>query len=339
MMVVKIGKQRHRLFPTYCLLLLTLSVGCFDDGVRLKIPGVKRTFHEAVGWKAEDFFNDSAVVELCNAIEANDIATMKRLIAEGVDVNAIGEGGVTPLLWAFVDNQPERFQLLLENGADPNVKTTTRLNAPNAFAVGDSVTTLAASSYFVGPYEAVLQHGGDPSIVGPHKQPMLHVIVAAPISQELKKKRILMAVEYGADINQKDSKGTIGRTAVAAFQQWELALWLLQQGVDPHYYPPHDDTNMVGSALSHGELITPGRKEAYEKLLQWFREDGYDLEAIQETTRQLREIKVIKSRKRFIQRKIAEQVRQGLRPDPNLDAEAQDEWYAERRRARQRQAE
>jgi len=320
-------------------LLLSLITGCMEDLTTLKIPGVKRTFHQAIGWEAEDFFNDSAVIELCKAIEANDLAKMKRLIAEGVDVNAIGEGGVTPLLWAFVDNQPERFQLLLENGADPNVKTTTRLNAPNAFAVGDSVTTLAASSYFVGPYEAVLQHGGDPSIVGPHEQPMLHIIVRAPISQELKKKRILMAVEYGADINQKNSMGTIAATAVGAFQQWELALWLLQQGVDPHYYRPVESTNIVGVALSHEDRLTPSRKESYEKLMQWFREDGYDLEAIRESSRQIREIRVPSSRKRFIQRKIAEQVRQGLRPDPSLDAETQDEWYAERRRARQRQAE
>jgi hypothetical protein len=320
------------------LSILSLS-GCLEDFTMPKIPGVKRTFHQAVGWEAEDFFNDSAVVELCDAIEANDIAKMKRLIAEGVDVNAIGEGGVTPLLWAFVDNQPERFQLLLEHGADPNVKTTTRLNAPNAFAVGDSVTTLAAQSYFVGPYEAVLHHGGDPSIIGPHEQPLLHMIVSAPIALELKKKRILMAVEYGADINQKDSMGTIARTAVAAFQQWELALWLLQQGVDPHYYRPGESINMVGSALMHGERLTPSRKEAYEKLLQWFREEGYDLDSIRESSQQLREIRVPNSKNRFIEREIAKQVREGLRPDPKLDAEAQDEWYAERRRAKRNKAE
>ncbi|EMI45391.1 ankyrin-like protein [Rhodopirellula sp. SWK7] len=168
---------------------------------------------------------------------------------------------------------------------------------------------------------------------------MLHIIVRAPISQELKKKRILMAVEYGADINQKNSMGTIAATAVGAFQQWELALWLLQQGVDPHYYRPVESTNIVGVALSHEDRLTPSRKESYEKLMQWFREDGYDLEAIRESSRQFREIRVPSSRKRFIQRKIAEQVRQGLRPDPHLDAEAQDEWYAERRRAKRNKAE
>ncbi|MBB3209868.1 hypothetical protein FHS27_005713 [Rhodopirellula rubra] len=107
-------------------MLLSLITGCMEDLTTLKIPGVKRTFHQAVGWKAEDFFNDSAVIELCDAIEANDVAKMKQLIAEGVDVNAVGDGGVTPLLWAFVDNQPERFQLLLEHGADPNDSESVR---------------------------------------------------------------------------------------------------------------------------------------------------------------------------------------------------------------------
>ncbi|SMP66493.1 hypothetical protein SAMN06265222_1102 [Neorhodopirellula lusitana] len=304
-----------------------------------KIPGVKRTFHQAVGWEAEDFFNDSAVVELCSAIEANDIAKMKRLITEGVDVNAIGEGGATPLLWAFVDNQPERFQLLLERGSDPNVKTTTRLNAPNAFAVGDSVTTLAAQSYFVGPYEAVLQHGGDPSIVGPHKQPLLHMLVRAPISLELKKKRILMAVEHGADWNQRGMNGTIVNTAVAAFQQWELALWLLERGVDPDVYRAGNYSKLVDSVVAKQDRLRPAREAAYSRLIEWLESDGQNINAARRDHSELIAIRSPPARKRFIDRKIREQVRQGLRPDPKLDAEAQDEWYAERRRAKRNKAE
>ncbi len=310
-----------------------------DDLTKMKIPGVKRTFHQAVGWEPEDFFNDSAVIELCDAIEANDIEKMKRLIAGGVDVNAIGEGGATPLLWAFVDNQPERFQLLLEHGADPNVKTTTRLNAPNAFAVGDSVTTLAAQSYFVGPYEAVLQHGGDPSIVGPHKQPLLHMIVSAPISQELKKKRILMAVEYGADWNQRGMNGTIVNTAVAAFQQWELALWLLESGVDANVYRAGNYSQLVDSVIAKGQQLRPARRAPYERVIEWLESNGENLDAARKDYSELISYRSPPARKRFIDRKIAEQVRQGLRPDPSLDAEAQDEWYAERRRAKRNKAE
>jgi len=340
-------KTKHRdgvswtyFLPRICIALSILSLsGCLEDFTMPKISGVKRTFHQAVGWKAEDFFNDATVVELCDAIEANDIAKMKRLIAEGVDVNAIGEGGVTPLLWAFVDNQPERFQLLLEHGADPNVKTTTRLNAPNAFAVGDSVTTLAASSNFVGPYEAVLQHGGDPSIVGPHKEPLLHMIVSAPISQELKKQRILLAVEYGADWNQRAWTGTIVNTAVAAFQQWELALWLLERGVDPDVYRAGNYSKLVDSVAAQQDRLTPASEAEYSRVIEWLESNGQNIDAARRDYSELIKIRSPPARKQFIDRKIADQVRQGLRPDPKLDAEAQDEWYAERRRAKRNKAE
>jgi hypothetical protein len=34
-------------------------------------------------------------------------------------VNAKGKGNMTPLLWAYFDDRPQRLLLLLEHGADP----------------------------------------------------------------------------------------------------------------------------------------------------------------------------------------------------------------------------
>ncbi|EMI46089.1 ankyrin repeat domain-containing protein, partial [Rhodopirellula sp. SWK7] len=213
-------------------LLLSLITGCMEDLTTLKIPGVERTFHEAVGWKAEDFFNDSAVVELCNAIEANDIATMKRLIAEGVDVNAIGEGGVTPLLWAFVDNQPERFQLLLKHGADPNVKLTSDLGHPNAFRAGDTVMHLAARSQFPDHFLQVMKHGGDPTILGRHGDTVIHEIIKAGVPNPVP--RIEAAVKGGADINAFNRSGyTPIQQSITRFSQLKLAAELMRLGADP----------------------------------------------------------------------------------------------------------
>src|SRR5690606_20794623 len=78
-------------------------------------------WHRLAGWNAEDSFDDTQVIELCRAIERNDLAEMKRLIVEGADPSALGKQGMTPLLWAFPDRKIERFRLLLEHGADPNV--------------------------------------------------------------------------------------------------------------------------------------------------------------------------------------------------------------------------
>lgn len=117
---------------------------------RLNVIGTKKSFHQKFSWKAEDFFDDTQVVSLCKAIEADDLAEMKRLIEAGADVNAKGKGSMTPLMWAFPDNKFDRFKLLLENGADPNVKISSDLNVPSFFRPGHSVTTVSAKSYFPG---------------------------------------------------------------------------------------------------------------------------------------------------------------------------------------------
>ena len=80
-----------------------------------------RSLHARLGWKAEDYFENKLVIQLCQAIEADNLPEIERLVAEGADVNAKGKGGMTPLLWAYPDNHLERFTKLLTLGADPNV--------------------------------------------------------------------------------------------------------------------------------------------------------------------------------------------------------------------------
>ncbi len=108
--------------------MLSASTGC-DAQVS------EKTLHQKLGWKAEGFFADPKVIELCRAIEA--------LIAGGVDVNAKGKGNMTPLMWAFPDEKLPRFEMLLRAGADPNVYITSDLGVPNGFTKGDSVTHMA----------------------------------------------------------------------------------------------------------------------------------------------------------------------------------------------------
>ncbi len=96
--------------------LLVRVVGCADPAAIL--PKLSIGWHAHVGWRAQDYFEDPKVIELCKAIEANDLAKMRAVIASGADVKAIGKDGMTPLLWAFPENHFERFELLLRAGAD-----------------------------------------------------------------------------------------------------------------------------------------------------------------------------------------------------------------------------
>ena len=64
----------------------------------------------------------SDVNPLCLAISKGDIEKVKQIIAYGIDVNDTTNRGMTPLMYAAIYNQSEIAKLLLEKGANLNLK-------------------------------------------------------------------------------------------------------------------------------------------------------------------------------------------------------------------------
>src|SRR5262249_5375343 len=106
------------------------------------------TWHGKWGWKAEDFFDDSRVIAVGKAIEANDIAEIDRVVGAGADANTKDKNNKTPLLWTIPDNKLKRFKRLLEQGADPNVVIKSGFNSHGGLSPGDSVTHMACKTAF-----------------------------------------------------------------------------------------------------------------------------------------------------------------------------------------------
>ncbi len=71
-------------------------------------------------WVAKDWFKDKKTLELCAAIETGDLNQIQSVIDSGADVNAKGPRGMSLLLWAHSYGS-DVLELLLKNGADPNV--------------------------------------------------------------------------------------------------------------------------------------------------------------------------------------------------------------------------
>jgi ankyrin repeat protein len=67
-------------------------------------------------------YEASDVNPLCLAISKGDISTVKQIIAYGIDVNDTTYRGMTPLMYAAIYNQSEIAKLLLENGANLDMK-------------------------------------------------------------------------------------------------------------------------------------------------------------------------------------------------------------------------
>ncbi|MEQ8848313.1 ankyrin repeat domain-containing protein [Botrimarina sp.] len=270
--------------PNCAAFALTLAVclgGCS------KIIG---GWHARAGLDAEDFFDDPQVIALCEAIEANDLEAMDRLIAEGADVNAVGKAGVTPLLWAFPEDKFERFEKLLQHGADPNVLMTDAAAVNRAFPEGHAVTHLAFGSSFDRHWRAVLEHGGDPNLTTQGRRagvlPVLHVTIRGRGANKIERVRAL--AEAGADLDARGVGGvTPAMRALLWGGQYDLAAELVRLGasldVRQHIY----QTNVGLRTLPHfvaEELLkprpaAPDLTESLQGLVDLLEREGVDMDA------------------------------------------------------------
>jgi hypothetical protein len=266
----------------FALGVVTL-VGCSEVS---KVVG--STWHDKCGWKAEDYFDDAGVIELCRAIEKNNLTAMQRLIDDGVNVNAKGKGNMTPLLWAYPDNKLERFELLLKHGADPNVIIESDFNTRGGMGPGDSVTHFACKSSFPGYFEAVFNHGGNPNLINPGKgnfddSPLLLTIKFGGAN---KSEKIRTLLKMGAEINYMNDAGkTPVRQAVTWGGQYDLALTLLDAGADPRVYIPMSNSRLIHTVIREERrraTWTPQQKADYERLIKWLEDHGESVEKARE---------------------------------------------------------
>lgn len=163
-------------------------------------------------WKAEDFFDDPDVIKLCNAIWQSDIGMVKKLIESGVDVNAVGADGMNPLYWAFhMDTDPRPFEMLLKNGANPNVvvhhEKVARLQAHFRTGGGFAVVHFVSDNEYNRQFENVFEHGGDPNLVSENfirKFPSYRYLwPSVPDAVE----RVQLWIKKGAKLDKKSEDG------------------------------------------------------------------------------------------------------------------------------------
>jgi ankyrin repeat protein len=61
--------------------------------------------------------------KVTEAVLHSDVAAMKHAIKDGANLNEL-ENGMTPLLWAIFRGDIDAVRLLLESGADPNLRSS-----------------------------------------------------------------------------------------------------------------------------------------------------------------------------------------------------------------------
>ncbi|EJL81218.1 ankyrin repeat-containing protein [Herbaspirillum sp. CF444] len=151
-----------------------------------------------LGKTAQDAFQDKGVVDLLRAVTRRDAKEADRLVKTGVNVNAAGYGGVTPLLWMQFNKNKDAMKLLLELGANPNQR----------MMPGGSPLWLAAGAGNIDLLELLLQHGADPNIPIGANSPLNEAV----LGNHLDCAELLL--KHGADINFHD--GLNGPTVISA---------------------------------------------------------------------------------------------------------------------------
>jgi ankyrin repeat protein len=267
-------------------------------------------WHATAGWKAEDFFNDLKVIELCRAIENTDVPEMQRVIAAGADVNTIGKDGMTPLLWAFPDRKLERFECLLKHNANPNV--TIRANfgreskpfhpypaggsfyPDRGYISGKSVTHLAARSPEIEYLRLVLNHGGNPNLVDQETGVTpLDIVLERHFYVDMLQ-RVEMLISKGADVNHycQYKGGTPAMLAVQA-DRFPIALYLLKAGADPTLYRPDGTEKLVHIVARKDERLkdfSPEMLAEYQALIDWLESHGESLAQAREDAKKWQEM-------------------------------------------------
>jgi hypothetical protein len=232
------------------------------------------------------FFADPKVIALCRAIEANDLAEMERLVKAGADVNAQGQGNMTPLLWAYPDNRLPRFKWLLEHGADPNVVIESDFNSHGYLSPGDSVTLIVCWTSFPGYFDAVFDHGGDAnhpySGKASFKCPPLMAVVKA-LGREPKEKlaQVKRLIALGADMNALNPDSTPVMDAVLWPGQFDLALTMLEAGADFRKYMDDESTRLIHLFVMQEDRLdeySPEKRVKFLELVKWLEDRGESYE-------------------------------------------------------------
>jgi ankyrin repeat protein len=167
----------------------------------------------AGGRDAAQTFRDPKVVALVEAIESEDLARVDKLVQSGVNINATGASGQTPLHWSLlkVGIRASTIEHLLALGANPNA----RLDE------GESVLLLAAGGNRADLLELFLQNGGDPNLADKHNRTPLMDAIAGQYESNVR-----LLLKHGADPNAGSAC-----LATVANARFDFTLILLENGL------------------------------------------------------------------------------------------------------------
>ncbi|TWU09366.1 Ankyrin repeats (3 copies) [Symmachiella macrocystis] len=161
-------------------------------------------------------------VNIWTAVEQNDPVAIKAYSDAGGSLDARSWDGSTPLIVAIDLEKRDSFKALLEHGADPDIITSGNRCATHLAALKDGTYWL----------KTALDLGADPNLEimiddrFRSGTPFRYAISNSSLEN------VRLLVEHGVDIDKTDSVGRHPIAQAAAQNDFEVVLYLLNQGAD-----------------------------------------------------------------------------------------------------------
>lgn len=223
-------KELKKTVSQLLILVCLMSVSCGVDQE-------SKSQHFLSKMKARDYFSGSLQIKLARAIEEESIPDIRALITQGADVNAVGKKGMSPVFWALVKQKYNSFEILLGNGADPNLVTEKKVekklypNRPDTKKISlmELVATMDDPRYL----RLALQYGGNPNTQA-HGPMLKGLTVLFSAIEKGNMENVNALIDAGADVNFVNTPGSnspLGRAR--AYCRYDIVKQLIEKGADP----------------------------------------------------------------------------------------------------------
>jgi hypothetical protein len=194
------------------------------------------------------YFDDPKVQQLCRSIRSNKLDEMHRLIAAGVNVNTQGDGGITPLVWALAQTNPD-------------LPLSDRIHLRGTYSqIGDNFFTLLSTFPWTSRqvYRDAIPYSKNINQRSQNGDTLLMYFARFNIADyEFDKVTCEALVAAGVDLNAQNNLGD--SVCTLSSLEPEKCIWFIERGANPTLRR-HDGKELLDLLESEMERIEKLRK-------------------------------------------------------------------------------